>query len=260
MLQGVRQHVVVQPDGTDRNPRAPVETGNPCGSDSCRRGRVGDGRAERDCEPAESDWLLSRHVRYARRRPTHSFAGARRMGLLSDLQGRRVYLDANVFIYALERFSRLHNDAEGTLRGYRVWQFLGVYKRIDVGRVVDNPIPSWQCRRRKALPDDFASASVLVVAAGDDEHLWSRWRATGRTAAIRTPDAIHAATAQLAACDVFLTDDRPAEAPRACKPCCFRRLWRGKSVAIQRGQPSAAAHSVLASAMTQLATKVRRAS
>lgn len=86
------------------------------------------------------------------------------MGHLDELRGKTVYLDSNLFIYAVEGFTE-HADFTAAL-----------FAAID--------------------------RAILIEAA--------RLRSSLR---IRLPNAIHVATAMLAACELFLTNDQRIRTP-----------------------------------------------
>ena len=129
------------------------------------------------------------------------------MDLVRDLRGQRVYLDANIFIYALN-----------SLEPYRV-ALLELFAAIDAGEI-------------HSATSELTVAEVLVVplrrANSDEERncrmilrprpslelipvslgiLEAAARLRASTPSLRMPDAIHLATAQQAGCQAALTND-----------------------------------------------------
>ncbi|QXD14714.1 PIN domain-containing protein [Rhodocaloribacter litoris] len=134
------------------------------------------------------------------------------MGLIDDLIGRRVYLDANVFIYAVEGhepfqglLGRLFGEvahqallaftSELTLAEVLVWPFREA--RVDLARHYRSVVQT-----HEGLTVVPITRSVLVEAA--------RLRAATM---LKLPDAIHVATALQADCEVFLTNDARLQGP-----------------------------------------------
>lgn len=130
------------------------------------------------------------------------------MGLINDLRGRLVYLDANIFIYALNGFpefaptlGELFNDIErGAISA--ATSELTLAELLVIPFRHNNTEEEKRCRMiLRPLPH----LSLLPIAL---DVLESMARLRAANPSIRTPDAIHAATAQSAQCDVFLTNDR----------------------------------------------------
>ena len=130
------------------------------------------------------------------------------MGSLADLNGRRVYLDANVFIYGLERnLPPFDHVAAGVLRAVEEGAFDAVTSELSLAECLVKPFQtgsresvevyeqSIRSRRRfTVLP---ISRAILVEAA----HI----RATSTA---KLADAIHVASSRSQNCDLFLTNDQ----------------------------------------------------
>lgn len=128
------------------------------------------------------------------------------MGALSIPDGARVYIDANVFIYTVER----HPTYYPLLRP--LWQ------ASQEGRV---GVYSSELLVLEAMVLPLRNADVLLIAdyekalASSDltllpvtrEILLAAAKLRATVAGLRTPDAIHAATAMHAECTLLLTND-----------------------------------------------------
>jgi predicted nucleic acid-binding protein len=129
------------------------------------------------------------------------------MGLVSRLQGGRVYLDANVFIYALAGFPAFKEVLAEVFGAIDAGSILAVTSELTIAEVLVIPFrkgdreEEGRCRAillpRPALQFLPIDVNVLEQTAG--------LRAS--TPALRTPDAIHLATARSAGCGTLLTND-----------------------------------------------------
>lgn len=130
------------------------------------------------------------------------------MGLISSLQERLVYLDTNVFIYALNGFPEFASTLGELFKNIERGNVSAVTSELTLAELLvipfrhDNAEEEKRCRMiLRPLPH----LSLLPVSM---EVLESMARLRAANPAIRSPDAIHAATAQSVKCDVFLTNDR----------------------------------------------------
>ena len=129
------------------------------------------------------------------------------MGLVTVLQGHRVYLDTNVFVYALNGFPAYAAILTQLFDSLEAGAFVAVTSELALAEVLVIPF-----RHNDAAEEDRCR-SIFTVRPGFEllpvnmsvlERI-ARMRAA--VPSVRTPDAIHAATAQIAGCHVFLTND-----------------------------------------------------
>ncbi len=129
------------------------------------------------------------------------------MGFLTMLQGRRVYLDANIFIYALNGFPDYAAILTQLFDSLEAGAFTAVTSELALAEVLIIPfrrhdaVEEGRCRSIFAIRPGF---ELLPVSMAILEQM-ARLRAAFPS--VRAPDAIHAATAQTAGCQVFLTND-----------------------------------------------------
>ena len=121
------------------------------------------------------------------------------------LVGKRVYLDSNVFIYAVERVAPYAELLAPLFQSIVSGETEAVTSEIALAEVLVAPIRTANADARTAFVEVLdgpgvdlvpVTRAVLVQAA--------RLRAASR---LKLPDAVHAATAQLASCDALLTND-----------------------------------------------------
>ncbi|HPD15679.1 MAG TPA: type II toxin-antitoxin system VapC family toxin [Planctomycetota bacterium] len=128
------------------------------------------------------------------------------MGILDALQGRQTYLDANVFIYALNAFPAFEAALRALFTAIEAGDVRCVTSQLTLAELLVKPFRERDqgavasCRRavadRAGLSISPVTLDVLVEAA--------KQRAAH---GLRLPDAIHVATARLTGCTVILTND-----------------------------------------------------
>jgi len=129
------------------------------------------------------------------------------MGTLTALTGSRIYLDANVFIYAVEGLQPFAARLAGLFVRFDRGELHAITSELTVAEVLVKPVRDGNV----ALRDTFqqmlrSSASITMIPISRQilEHA-----ATLRAgSSVKLPDAIHAATALLEQCATFLTNDR----------------------------------------------------
>jgi predicted nucleic acid-binding protein len=135
------------------------------------------------------------------------------LGLRERLKGKRVYFDANVFIYLMEGFPAL--DAE--LNDIRDSIFHGESEictsELTLCEVL---VPAFRANdtRVLALYRQFIEDSGAFELVPTTRNTYVRAGLLRAQQGLKTPDAIHMASAIESGCTAFLTNDRPLKAPR----------------------------------------------
>ncbi len=129
------------------------------------------------------------------------------MGTLSDfLMGRRVYLDANIFIYALEGLEPWPTILRDVFSSIDAGMFSAVTSELSLAECLVRPFSLG----REDIAGQYRCAlqprPTLTVAPICTDILVSAARLRGSTG-LKLPDAIHAATAHASTCSAFLTND-----------------------------------------------------
>lgn len=129
------------------------------------------------------------------------------MGILAGLADKTLYLDANVFVYALEDVEGWGEGAKRLFGAVDAGECLAVTSELTLAECLVKPLQLGRAdvveqylgaiQNREHLSVVPVSRPVLVEAA--------RVRATS---GLKLPDAVHAATALQSACTVFVTSDR----------------------------------------------------
>jgi predicted nucleic acid-binding protein len=129
------------------------------------------------------------------------------MGSLDNLAGRRVYLDANVFIYALSELSPWSVVAQAVLRAVENEAIAGVTSELTLAECLVKPLQMGAADAIGAFEQSVRSRRQLTVAPVNRAILIEAARVRAESGA-RLPDAIHVATSRAERCDVFMTNDR----------------------------------------------------
>lgn len=129
------------------------------------------------------------------------------MGILTAIGGRRVYLDSNVFIYAMESYAEYEAELRALFGAIERVELPASTSQLTLAEVLVKPFQVGDrdkevnyrrvVRTRAGLGVVPVGKAVLIEAA-------RQRAATG----LRLPDAIHVATARLDKCGAFLTNDR----------------------------------------------------
>ena len=128
------------------------------------------------------------------------------MGLVDRLAGGKAYLDANVFIYAIERIGDFVPVISGILPALDEQRFHAVTSELTLAETLVKPLRDGNgelagdyiasIQPRPALEVVPVSREILIDAA--------RMRAKS---GLKLPGAIHAATAVRSGCGNFVTND-----------------------------------------------------
>lgn len=134
------------------------------------------------------------------------------MGDVDALVGKVVYLDANVFVYAVEGFAENQSFVDELFRSIDGGDVAAVTSELTLAEVLIKPLATGRhdiaavyeqlLRRSESLNVVPIDRAILVDAA--------RHRAS---LGIKLPDAIHVATAVAVGCDVLLSNDRTLRVP-----------------------------------------------
>jgi predicted nucleic acid-binding protein len=121
----------------------------------------------------------------------------------------RVYLDANVFITALEHVGAHSDHAWWILRAIEAEEIIGVTSEITLAEILVKPLEA------EATTVIAAYTDMITPTAGFEVLEVGRALLISAAAlrSIRLPDAIHLATALAARCSHFVTADERLHVP-----------------------------------------------
>jgi predicted nucleic acid-binding protein len=129
------------------------------------------------------------------------------MGLLNSLQGDRIYLDVNIWIYALEGYPGFSADLTALFQAIDQGRLTAVTSELSLAEALVKPIQDNNQATQNLYQQAIANRPNVEVIPIDRVTLIAaaNLRATTK---LKLPDAIHAATALNVQCSTFLTNDR----------------------------------------------------
>lgn len=134
------------------------------------------------------------------------------MADLGSLRGRRVYVDANVFIYVVEQSVEHAGFVGGLLDLLDAGESEAVTSELTLAEVLVKPFESGRTDIAEIYEEMIAPSAWLSVVPVERAILVEAAR-LGPALGLRLPDAIHVASAVAARCDLFLTNDRRIKLP-----------------------------------------------
>lgn len=129
------------------------------------------------------------------------------MGAIAALTGTDVYLDANIFIYAVEGLVPVAASLTTLFTRFDSGQLRAVTSELTLAEVLVKPLRDGNA----ALRDTYArmlrtSRSLTMIPVS--RSILAQAAALRAASSVKLPDAIHAATALEQKCSTFLTNDR----------------------------------------------------
>lgn len=129
------------------------------------------------------------------------------MGRLRQaLQGRKVYLDANIFIYTLEGMEPWADLLSDVFVGLTIGELSAVTSSLSLSECLVLPFKQNKNELVAVYREALLPSHYLTAAPIDDRVLISAANIRGQTG-LKLPDAIHAATALTQQCTAMLTND-----------------------------------------------------
>jgi predicted nucleic acid-binding protein len=120
--------------------------------------------------------------------------------------GSRVYLDANLFIYAAECPASFPNLVT-LLKRLDLGELSAVTSALTIAEVLVVPLRTRNKTLEMAYRNRLMTGSTLTISDISEAILISAATLRAFTPGIKLPDAIHVATAAVTGCTVFLTND-----------------------------------------------------
>lgn len=133
------------------------------------------------------------------------------MGLIETLDGRRTYLDANVFIYVLEGHERFGPALRPLLRAIGDGMLAVVTSELTLAETLVGPLRQGLTAQAQTYHRYLTSRPGFDVQPVTRAVLVEAARLRAATS-LKLPDVIHAATALQHGCAVFLTNDNRIKA------------------------------------------------
>ncbi len=129
------------------------------------------------------------------------------MGLIDQIQGNRIYLDTNIFVYLFEGFDPYISQIKPLIKKIEKGEYHSITSELTLAEALIKPIQEKNVVCQEVYQKGIQSSTTLSVYVINREILLRA--ATLRAQfKLKLPDAIHMATAELTDCDTFLTNDR----------------------------------------------------
>jgi predicted nucleic acid-binding protein len=135
------------------------------------------------------------------------------MGLRDDLKGKRVYFDANVFIYLMEGYPTLESSLHDIRDSISHAESNICTSELTLCEVL---VPAFRANNTGvlALYRQFIEESGAFELIPTTRETYVRASLLRAQLGLKTPDAIHMASAIEARCTAFLTNDRLLKGPK----------------------------------------------
>jgi predicted nucleic acid-binding protein len=128
------------------------------------------------------------------------------MGLLSAIQGARIYLDTNVWIYAVESYPAFIQELSDFFQRVDQNQYVAITSELSLAETLVKPIKHNDQARQAAYKKAIVNRKNVSVIPILRQLLIDSAQVRAETG-LKLPDAIHAATAVQARCTTFVTND-----------------------------------------------------
>jgi predicted nucleic acid-binding protein len=129
------------------------------------------------------------------------------VGILESIEGDLVYLDVNIWIYALEGYPDFLEEMTLLFQAIDQGRLKAVTSEISLAEALVKPMQLQNESLQKAYCRAITNRqNVAVIPVEREILIWAaRLRSTSK---LKLPDAIHGATALKTGCTSFLTNDR----------------------------------------------------
>jgi predicted nucleic acid-binding protein len=129
------------------------------------------------------------------------------MGIRETVKNSFIYLDANIFIYALEGYSEFLELLSGLFDMIDNGSVRACTSELTLAETLIKPMADNNTVLQEAYQDAVRTEGFLQAVPADREILVKAARIRSQNIHLRLPDAIHLATALHCGCDIFLTND-----------------------------------------------------
>ncbi|RJP27760.1 MAG: PIN domain-containing protein [Candidatus Omnitrophota bacterium] len=129
------------------------------------------------------------------------------MGLIDQIQGKRIYLDTNIFVYLFEEFAPYVSLLRPLIEQIENGDFHSVTSELTLAESLVKPIQDNNTTWQEVYKQGIQTSPTLSVCPINREILIKAANIRAQHI-VKLPDAIHMATAVLSGCETFLTNDR----------------------------------------------------
>jgi predicted nucleic acid-binding protein len=130
------------------------------------------------------------------------------MGILNTIQGSRIYLDVNIWIYALEQHPTYSQMLTELFQQVDQRTLTIVTSELSLAEALVKPMREQDVTRQNTYRQFLSSRANLRVIPVQRAILIEAARLRAANSSLKLPDAIHAATAVILNCTTLLTNDQ----------------------------------------------------
>lgn len=128
------------------------------------------------------------------------------MSILNAIQGKRVYLDTNIWIYSLEEYSYFAYSLRQLFQSIDDGELEAITSELTLAETLVKPLRDSNLELQTVYRLAIQNLGGLSVLPVSRDVLLKAAEISANTR-LKLPDAIHAATAILSECSTFLTND-----------------------------------------------------
>ncbi|MUG97189.1 PIN domain-containing protein [Scytonema sp. UIC 10036] len=129
------------------------------------------------------------------------------MGIIDAIQGNKVYLDTNIWIYALEGYPAYLQDLTQLFQKITQGDLIAVTSELSLAEALVKPFQNQNLTQQQIYKQFISNSQNLSVIPVSRDILIEAAQLRANVN-IKLPDAIHAATAMLTQCSTFITNDQ----------------------------------------------------
>lgn len=130
------------------------------------------------------------------------------MGLSNTISGSRIYLDTNIFIYAIEGYPEYQSILTSLFRLFDEGTYSAVTSELTLAEVLIKPMKENKKEIQQLYEELLRPSDVLTICTIDRQILIDAAKIRASSDTILLPDAIHFASARNQNCSSFITNDK----------------------------------------------------
>jgi predicted nucleic acid-binding protein len=130
------------------------------------------------------------------------------MGIAGVVKGEKIYIDTNVFIYAMEGYPEFAASLTSLFTAIDEGVVKAVTSELTLAESLVKPLMDDNTVLENLYLEVFQTSMSLSVVPISRQILIESARLRAKSKTLRLPDAIHFATARMSGCQTFLTNDK----------------------------------------------------
>ena len=130
------------------------------------------------------------------------------MEIMDAIRGERIYLDTNIFIYALEAYPAYVSTLTSLFAAIDEGTIKAVTSELTLAEVLIKPMMDDNAELQTVYKETLRSSEAFSVIPVNRQILIEAAKLRAESETLRLPDAIHLATARVHHCTFFLTNDK----------------------------------------------------